>query len=33
MKKILALVKDLSISVKRDLTDEEYIEIYHKVVG
>ena len=33
VKEILAKVKTLSISVKRDLTDEEYICIYHEVVG
>jgi len=33
VKEILAKVKDLSIAEKRDLTDEEYIRIYHEVVG
>ena len=33
VREILAKVKTLSISVKRDLTDEEYIRIYHEVVG
>lgn len=30
---ILAKVKALSIANKRDLSDEEYLEIYHQVVG
>lgn len=31
VKKLLAMVKDLSISLKRDLSDEEYIKLYHNV--
>ena len=33
VKAILAEVKKLSLAVKRDLKDEEYIKIYHEVVG
>ena len=32
VKELLKKVKDLSLSVKRDLTDEEYLSLYHEVV-
>ncbi len=32
VKELLGKVKELSISVKRDLTDEEYTRLYHEVV-
>ena len=31
VKALLHKVKELSIQVKRDLTDEEYIKLYHEV--
>ena len=31
VKALLHKVKELSIQVKRDLTDEEYIRLYHEV--
>ena len=33
VREILAKVKALSLSLKRDLSDEEYTKIYHEVVG
>ena len=33
VKEILARVKKLSLEVKRDLKDEEYLRIYHEVMG
>ena len=32
VKELLHKVKELSIQVKRDLTDEEYTKLYHEVV-
>ena len=32
VKELLKKVKDLSLSVKRDLSDEEYLKLYHETV-
>ena len=32
VKELLKKIKELSLCVKRDLTDEEYTKLYHEVV-